>query len=194
MSVPHALLALLSEGPKYGLRLQSEFESRTGEVWPLNVGQVYTTLQRLERDGLVETDDREGERSQKRYRITSTGERELAGWLRTPPELVPPPRDELVIKVLVALQVPGTDVHEILQVHRRHVIEVMQRYTRVKAAAGEEEDVALALVVDAELFRLEAIVRWLDAAEVRLKQLPQFAPVAAPAAPLEPTRTMEVSQ
>ena len=53
MSVPHALLALLSEGPKYGLRLQNEFESRTGEVWPLNVGQVYTTLQRLERDGLV---------------------------------------------------------------------------------------------------------------------------------------------
>ena len=57
MSVPHALLALLSEGPKYGLRLQNEFESRTGEVWPLNVGQVYTTLQRLERDGLVETDE-----------------------------------------------------------------------------------------------------------------------------------------
>ena len=57
MSVPHALLALLSEGPKYGLRLQNEFEARTGEVWPLNVGQVYTTLQRLERDGLVETDE-----------------------------------------------------------------------------------------------------------------------------------------
>ena len=57
MSVPHALLALLSEGPKYGLRLQNEFEARTGEVWPLNVGQVYTTLQRLERDGLVEADD-----------------------------------------------------------------------------------------------------------------------------------------
>src|SRR5262245_52542692 len=69
MSVPYALLALLREGPKYGLRLQSEFQSRTGEVWPLNVGQVYTTLQRLERDGLVESDG-EGERSQKRYRIT----------------------------------------------------------------------------------------------------------------------------
>ena len=78
MSVPHALLALLSEGPKYGLRLQNEFESRTGEVWPLNVGQVYTTLQRLERDGLVETDDGEGERSQKRYRITAAGAEELA--------------------------------------------------------------------------------------------------------------------
>ena len=93
-------------------------------MWPLNVGQVYTTLQRLERDGLVETDDGEAERSQKRYRITSAGARELADWLRTPPDLVPPPRDELVIKVLVALQVPGVDIDEILQVHRRHVIEI----------------------------------------------------------------------
>ena len=52
MSVRHALLALLSEGPKYGLQLRKEFEESTGEVWPLNVGQVYTTLQRLERDEL----------------------------------------------------------------------------------------------------------------------------------------------
>ena len=191
MSVPHALLALLSQGPKYGLRLQSEFESRTGEVWPLNVGQVYTTLQRLERDGLVETTG-EGERSQKRYRITSVGERELSEWLRNPPDLVPPPRDELVIKVLVALQVPGIDVHELLQVHRRHVIETMQRYTQVKAAA-REDDVPLALVVDAELFRLEAIVRWLDAADVRLKRLPSPTPTEVVDLPLEPTRPMEVS-
>jgi DNA-binding PadR family transcriptional regulator len=193
VSVPHALLALLSEKPKYGLRLQNEFEARTGEVWPLNVGQVYTTLQRLERDGLVAADD-EGELSQKqkRYRITSAGAHELADWLRTPPDLVPPPRDELVIKVLVALQVPGIDVHEILQVHRRHVIEVMQRYTRIKAEAAED-DVPLALVADAELFRLEAIVRWLDAADVRLKQLASPAPARAADVPLE-ARTMEVSQ
>jgi hypothetical protein len=98
-----------------------------------------------------------------------------------------------VIKVLVALQIPGIDVHEILQAHRRHVIEVMQRYTQVKADAAQD-DVPLALVADAELFRLEAIVRWLDAADVRLKQLPQVAAVTAPSAPLEPTRTMEVSQ
>jgi len=193
MSVPHALLALLRQGPKYGLRLQSEFESRTGDVWPLNVGQVYTTLQRLERDGLVEATG-EGERSQKRYRITSAGERELSQWLGNPPDLVPPPRDELVIKVLVALQVPGIDVHELLQVHRRHVIETMQRYTQVKAAAGEE-DVPLALVVDAELFRLEAIVRWLDAADVRLKRRQPLDPDPVPADPsLEPRRATEVSR
>jgi DNA-binding PadR family transcriptional regulator len=194
MSVPHALLALLSEQPKYGLRLQSEFEARTGEVWPLNVGQVYTTLQRLERDGLVASDG-DGDRSQKQkcYRITSAGAEELADWLRTPPELVPPPRDELVIKVLVALQVPGIDVQQILQVHRRHVIEVMQRYTRIKAEAAED-DVALALVADAELFRLEAIARWLDAADVRLKQVSSPAPARAADAPLEPIRKTEVLQ
>jgi DNA-binding PadR family transcriptional regulator len=193
VSVPHALLALLSEGPKYGLRLQNEFESRTGEVWPLNVGQVYTTLGRLERDGLVETDDAESERSRKRYRITSAGAEELDEWLRIPPELVPPPRDELVIKVLVALQVPGTDVQALLQVHRRHVVEVMQRYTQVKAAAGEE-DVALALVADAELFRLEAIVRWLDAADVRLKRLPPATPADVADLSPEPSRPLEVSR
>ncbi len=77
MSVPHALLALLSEGPKYGLWLREEFEARTGEVWPLNVGQVYRTLQRLERDGLVESDGGE-EGPQKRFRITASGQAELA--------------------------------------------------------------------------------------------------------------------
>jgi DNA-binding PadR family transcriptional regulator len=191
MSVPHALLALLSEGPKYGLRLQNEFVSRTGEVWPLNVGQVYTTLQRLERDGLVEADV-EGERSQKRYRITASGAEELARWLRTPPELVPPPRDELVIKLLVALEIPGIDIRDMLQAHRRHAIEVMQRYTRIKAEAAK--DVPLALVADAELFRLEAIVRWLDAADVRLKQLPlRAAPAATDGLPPVPAPVEEVS-
>src|SRR5204863_198349 len=105
MSVRHAMLALLSEGPSYGLQLREEFEARTGEVWPLNVGQVYTTLQRLERDGLVESDDDDGQDGpQKDFRITAAGAAELAGWLRTPPDMSSPPRDELVMKVLVALR------------------------------------------------------------------------------------------
>ncbi len=171
MSVRHALLALLSEGPKYGLQLRQEFEARTGEVWPLNVGQVYTTLQRLERDGLVESDDGESDGPQKDFRITGAGRTELVQWLRTPPGTDVPPRDELVIKVLVALTVPGVDVAELLQIHRRHLVETMQRYTAVKQKAAEH-DVGLALVVDAELFRLEAAVRWLDAADVRLRRFP----------------------
>lgn len=178
MSVRHALLALLSEGPKFGLRLRQEFESRTGEVWPLNVGQVYTTLQRLERDGFIESDDSGGVGLQKMFKITPAGDGELAEWLRTPPDSVPPPRDELVIKVLVAVTVPGVDVRDLLQVHRRQLVEVMQRYTHIKAEAAEQ-DVGLALVVDAELFRLEGVLRWLDAADARLMHTPWTADPAA---------------
>src|SRR5579864_2507639 len=170
MSVRHALLALLSEGPKYGLQLRQEFEARTGEVWPLNVGQVYTTLQRLERDGLVESDDAEHDGPQKTFRITAEGDDELAAWLRTPPDLSSPPRDELVIKVLVAVRVPGIDVHDLIQVHRRHLVELMQQWTRLKQDAADD-DIGFSLAVDAELFRLDSVVRWLDAADGRLKRL-----------------------
>jgi DNA-binding PadR family transcriptional regulator len=178
MSVRHALLALLSEGPKYGLRLREEFEAGTGEVWPLNIGQVYTTLQRLERDGLIESEDDEQDSPQKRFRITAQGEHELAAWLRTPPDMSSPPRDELVIKVLVALRVPGTEVAEVIQAHRRYLVELMQQWTRIKEDdAGR--DLALGLAVDAELFRLDAVVRWLDAADGRIKRAALERPSAA---------------
>jgi DNA-binding PadR family transcriptional regulator len=174
VSVRHALLALLSEGPKYGLQLRQEFEAGTGEVWPLNIGQVYTTLQRLERDGLVESDARD-DGPQKSYRITAGGEGELATWLRTPPDASAPPRDELVIKVLVSLRVPGVDVRDVVQAHRRHLVELMQQYTRLKEDVTDDE-IGLALVVDAELFRLDAMLRWLDAADGRLKRRGSSAP------------------
>ena len=91
MSVRYALLALLSEGAKYGMQLRDEYEAATGDVWPLNVGQVYTTLQRLERDGLVESDGAGDDERQKSFRITAGGQAELGGWLRTPPGPTPPP-------------------------------------------------------------------------------------------------------
>ena len=170
MIVRHALLALLSEGPKYGFQLAQEFEAGTGEMWPLNTGQVYTTLQRLERDGLVDADD-DADGPQNVFHLTDAGRLELDDWLRTPPDLTTPPRDELVIKLLVALQVPEIDAAELSQIHRRHLIETMHEYTRLKEDA-DEHDIGLLLVADAEIFRLEAMVRWLDAADARIKRLP----------------------
>jgi DNA-binding PadR family transcriptional regulator len=169
VSVRHALLALLSEGPKYGLQLRDEFEAGTGEVWPLNVGQVYTTLQRLERDGLAESDGSDPDGPQRRFRITQAGREELAVWLRTPPDMTSPPRDELVMKILVALRLPGTDVPGVIQAHRRYLVQLMQQWTRIKEAAAES-DIALALAVDAELFRLDSVIRWLDSADGRIRR------------------------
>ena len=183
MSIRHALLALLSEGPKYGLQLGQEFEAGTGELWPLNTGQVYTTLQRLERDGFVESDDSADEGAQKGFRITDSGLQELHEWFRTPADASSPPRDELVIKVLVALRMQGVDVSELVQAHRRHAIEAMRQYTRLKEEAGDHE-IGLLLVADAEIYRLDAVVRWLDAADARVKRLAD-----TPKLPASPMRT-----
>ncbi len=177
------LLGLLSEEPRYGLRLREEFEAATGDVWPLNIGQVYTTLQRLERDGLVESDGAEEDGPQKGFRITAAGTGELARWLGTPPDLSSPPRDELVIKLLVALSVPGTNMRDLMQEHRRYLVELMQRWTRIKDEEAKF-DLGLAIVVDAELFRLDAIIRWLDASDGRLKR------AATGPDPLRPAPTM----
>ncbi|HMG41994.1 MAG TPA: PadR family transcriptional regulator [Acidimicrobiales bacterium] len=190
MSIRQALLALLSEGPKYGFQLRQEFEARTGEAWPLNVGQVYTTLRRLERDGLVESDDAadaEAEGPQKRFRVTGDGEAELTSWLRTPPDMSAPPRDELTIKVLVALHMPGVDVAGLVQTHRRYLVWLMQRHTRAKEGAGDD-DLGRALAVDAELFRLDAVIRWLDTVDSHLERADVVLPLRPTAEPPRPRR------
>src|ERR1035437_4523033 len=169
MSIRHSLLALLSEGPKYGFQLRQEFEASTGEVWAQNVGQVYTTLDRHERDGFERSYDLDTDERHRNFRITEKGEEELSRWLRTPPDLTQPPRDELVIKVLVASRLPDVDVYDVIQVHRRYPVRLMQQWTHLK----EDEarfDLAFALAVDAELFRLDSVVRWLDAADGRLRR------------------------
>jgi DNA-binding PadR family transcriptional regulator len=188
VSVRHALLALLRQGPKYGLQLRLEFEERTGEVWPLNVGQVYTTLQRLERDGLVVADAEDGEQGpQRTFRLTDAGSEELERWLRTPPDMAAPPRDELVIKVLVALQLPEVDTAALVQVHRRQLVELMQQYTRLKEDAGEHE-LALLLVADSEIYRLDSLIRWLDSVDGRLKRRPPSPPSDRPKVRTAPER------
>jgi len=88
-----------------------------------------------------------------------------------------------VLKIQLAGQVPGTDVHEVIQAHRRHLVELMQRRTRARQdGAGQNPGRALASYT--ELFRLDAVIRWLDTADGRLKRAvtdsPQPPPVALP--------------
>ena len=182
MTVRHALLALLSDGPKYGLQLREEFELGTGEVWPLNAGQVYTTLRRLERDGMVASDAEDDGGPQQHYRLTDAGAEELQAWLASPSDPTHPPRDELVIKVLVAIRIRGVDVAALLQQHRRALVEAMQHFTAMKASA-DPDDLGTQVVADAEVFRIDAVIRWLDSTEARLRHagdvvLPSRAPAA----------------
>ena len=182
MTVRHALLALLSEGPRDGAALRDEVGARTGEILSLDVGQVFTALSQLERDRLVESDDAGADVPRKGFRITAEGESELAGWLRMPPDLAAPLHDELAKKILLALWAPGTDVHEVVQVHRRYLVERMQQWTRIKKGKTGH-DLGLALAVDARLVRLDSVVRWLDTADGRIEWAAsgsQAGPAASP--------------
>ncbi|MBJ7357123.1 PadR family transcriptional regulator [Nocardioides sp.] len=181
MSVRQALLALLEEGPMYGYQLRSEFERRTGATWPLNVGQVYTTLTRLERDGLVTESGADGE-GHVIYEVTEAGRDEVATWFTTPVARTTPPRDELAIKLALAVTVPGVDVGTVIQQQRSATISALQDYTRLKRDRRDTTpgDLAWTLVLDSLIFNAEAEVRWLDHCEARLRR----AALESPAAPL----------
>ncbi|HEV7652466.1 MAG TPA: PadR family transcriptional regulator [Actinophytocola sp.] len=179
MSIKYGLLALLERQPMYGYQLRSEFERSTGATWPLNIGQVYTTLSRLHRDGLVEETGESDEQGKVVYRLTDAGSADLARWFTTPVTQDDRPRDELAIKVALAVTTPGVDARAVVQAQRTATVRHLQELTRLKASAGEE-DMAWLLVLDSMIFRSEAEVRWLDHSETRLARMPR--PPARPVA------------
>lgn len=179
----------------YGYQLRVAFEESTGGTWPLNIGQVYTTLSRLERDELVRPLP-EGDGGQRPYQITDAGRADLAAWFVTPVNWSDRPRDELAIKLALALTTPGVDVRAVVQTQRGATMRALQEYTRLKARAGElvdhPADLPWKLVLDAMLFQGEAEVRWLDHCEASLvryspptRTVTQAAPEAASAAAAE---------
>jgi DNA-binding PadR family transcriptional regulator len=166
LSVRHSLLALLNRGPMHGYGLKTEFEAATADVWPLNVGQVYTTLARLERDRLVTAEaDSDG---QKVYGITEAGRDELRRWFETPIEREAMPRQELTIKLVFALRSGAANVAAVVRRQRVATVRSLQDVTRLKAAAESEGDTAWLLMLEALVFQAEAEVRWLDLCEARL--------------------------
>jgi len=168
VSIRKGLLAMLDSGPRYGAQLRTEFEARTGATWPLNVGQVYTTLARLDRDGLVEADgqDRGGHIS---YRITEAGSQEVAQWFASPVEREAPARDELAIKLAFAVTVPGLDVRSLIGRQRTATLGALQDYTALKDSRFDDPDeLPWLLVLESLIFGAEAEVRWLDHVEARV--------------------------
>ena len=177
MSVRQSLLAILDQGPCYGYQLRAEFDRRTGSTWPLNVGQIYNTLDRLERDGLVEKGDVD-EHCHVFWEITDAGAAEVRDWLASPVQRAQGTRDELAIKLAVAATLPGVDVADIIQTQRRSSLAQLQELNRAKYAGANPdgpEELAWSLVVDSMIFSAEAEVRWLDHSEQRLALHPHRA-------------------
>ena len=175
MGVREGLLALLARGPRHGYQLKLEFEQATGEVWPINIGQVYTTLQRLERDGLVVAGDPDDE-GRVVHELTRDGLAEATDWFTTPVDREVPRRDEVTIKLLVAMVAGVVDPHAVIESQRVATLTALQDYTRLKVEAdaaaeverGSEPEIAWLLQLERLVMQADAELRWLDRVEDRL--------------------------
>lgn len=169
MGVREGLLVLLDDGPRHGYGLKSAFEHVTGGVWPLNVGQVYSTLERLERDGLVEEAE-PVEEGQRAWRLTDEGRDELGAWWWAVPGDEPPPRDELVLKVMLAVAGPREHALEVIGRQRDALLALLARRRRQARARRSDgaDPLAAELVVEVLVQRAEADLRWLDVCEERV--------------------------
>jgi DNA-binding PadR family transcriptional regulator len=177
MSVRQSLLAILALGPCYGYQLRHEFERRTGSIWPLNVGQIYNTLERLERDGLVVRGDTD-ERGHVYWQVTDSGRDEVGSWFSSPVVRAQGTRDELAIKLAVAATLPGVDANVAIQAQRTASIRQLEALQQERQARGDAEDpegLVWSLVIDSRIFATEAEVRWLDHTALHLAKHPQHA-------------------
>jgi DNA-binding PadR family transcriptional regulator len=173
MSVKFSILALLAEEPMYGHQLKQQFETRTGSTWTLNIGQVYTTLTRLQRDGFVSEGEIRPDHSIV-YSLTPTGRSAVDAWWAEPVDRHVPGRDELAIKIALAVTAPGVDVRAVIQTQREQTQRILQQYTWLRSSIPSNPDVddqAWLIVVEHLIYSAEAEAHWLDHIEHRLTRL-----------------------
>lgn len=163
------LLGLLAAEPRYGYELKAVFEQFLGGTWPLNIGQIYTTLGKLEAEGLVESQvvPQELLPNRKVYAVTKAGRKELDRWAGTPDEGPVRLRDEFFLKIAVRSLTGGRDAVELIRRQRDAHLEALAELQ----AASEAADIhpSTALLLEGALLRLEADLRWLDHCEDRVK-------------------------
>lgn len=167
MSIGHTLLGLLEAGPRHGYDLKRAFDERFGHDRPLAYGQVYSTMSRLLKNGLVEVEGIEsgGGPDRKRYAITD-GITDVDSWLAQPEKPEPYLQSTLYTKVVLAL-LTGRSAADLLDTQRAEHLRLMRILTQRK----RKGDFADQLVCDHALFHLEADLRWLELAAARLDQL-----------------------
>lgn len=166
MSLKNSLLAILNIGECHGYQLRQEIENRTGNTWNLNIGQVYTTLDRLVRDNLVASHPA-NEDGQIRYSITELGRTHLNEWLSHAVDPQAQAHDELAMKFSLAVTLPGVDVGSLITSQRIALLQHLQVLTTAKkqSDAHDVSQLAWILVLDSQIFNTEAQLRWLDHVE-----------------------------
>ena len=175
MSVRHALLGLLAQKPRHGYELRVAFEAVVGgdENWEVKPAQIYTTLDRLEESGLVTraSDLGQGnEPSRRVYALTEAGRETLHEWFASAVE-TQHQRDEFFVKLMVALFSGEGNPERILQTQRSHLYQEMHSLTALRDGYNPRSEMAQILLMDKAIMHLEADLRWMDIAEMRIESL-----------------------
>jgi DNA-binding PadR family transcriptional regulator len=167
MGIKEGLLALLADEPKHGYQLKLDLEAATGDSFSINVGQVYSTLQRLERDGLIKGGERDAD-GREVYEVTEAGRETLARWAMEAVDLAAAGRDEVSLKVLIAMSTVGLDPSAVIDHQRRFTMGLLQDLTQLRSR-DIDSDLAWQLHLDRLMYSAEAELKWLDRVEERLK-------------------------
>jgi DNA-binding PadR family transcriptional regulator len=175
MSIKYAILGILAEKDQHGYEIKAGFDAKIGEFWSLNFGQIYSTLDRLEKDGLV-THDRQSQDKRpdrKIFSITPIGEEDLNQWLATPVTKIRALRDEFFIKLVFMDKADKSAILELIDrqkiLHLQHMNRLTRRKLALKAGPDNINALTAELLLDASLFHAEADIRWLTLCEEKIK-------------------------
>ena len=162
MSLKYGLLGLLAEEPLHGYEVKNRFEAMLGGTWEVNIGQIYTTLQRLERDGLVRPAGARGDRRKLLYEVSESGRQALAEWLAKPESGPLDLREEIYMKLLLATRLANGDLGPLLGRQKRAYLQRLRDLNRLEEQARRDGRSDLARLIRGALLHTEADIKWID--------------------------------
>jgi DNA-binding PadR family transcriptional regulator len=169
MSLRFGILGLLSQEPLHGYEIKQRFEDLLGGTWQVNIGQVYTTFQRLERDHLIQPEGTRGDRGKLTYTITDEGRQALKSWLSQPSEHPQQLREDIYVKLLLAGRVANGQLDSILNSQRRVCLQQLHDLGVLEASGRREGRTDLVLMVKGAILHTEADLKWIEACAEQLE-------------------------
>jgi DNA-binding PadR family transcriptional regulator len=170
MSLKYGILGLLAEEPQHGYEVKTRYEALFGGTWELNIGQVYTTLQRLERDGLVDAVGERGDRGRQRYALTDVGMRALQDWLQQPEEEPQQLRQDIYLKLLLISRLANGNLEGLLARQRRVYLQRLRDLSDLERRARQDGRYDLVLLIQGAILHTEADLKWIDVCAEETRQ------------------------
>src|SRR5436853_6378839 len=162
LSLKYGLMGLLREEPLHGYEVKNRFEAMLGGTWEVNIGQIYTTLQRLERDGFVRPVGPRGDRGKLQYELSPQGQKALDQWLGEPDSGPQQLHEDIYVKLLLATRVANGDLQGMLARQKRTYLQRLRDLNRLEERARRDGRLDLARLVRGALLHTEADLKWMD--------------------------------